>query len=339
MLRTARRRWTKDLATEVDGIAIGSPGPVLVHGYDPPAGGKWVDDVIPGKLGALSPSTGEILWVSPCEVGYGRGFGAGVSREDVVVLGPSMHGHRAVRMSLATGELIDARDIEAFDEALVEDDLCHLVAPARVAALSTALLADTWSYAHESERYHMIARDAGRLFVVYSLKATGQQGVITLDAATGERRGDFLEPRQTVIHAIAAGGGSVTVLVSDLLSALPDETIREYLIANPDADAPEGKLALVSRSSGALAGDAPTWFSALEADSDSEEFPDVTISHDSGRLYVVQGASLEVRDLATGGLLGEVTVPGLDEHVSWKVSKGAGVLAEETRLSLFEIPV
>ena len=49
MTRTARRRWTRELANEVDGLAVGESGPVLVHGYEPPAGGKWVDDVIPGR--------------------------------------------------------------------------------------------------------------------------------------------------------------------------------------------------------------------------------------------------------------------------------------------------
>ena len=38
------------------------------------------------------------------------------------------------------------------------------------------------------------------------------------------------------------------------------------------------------------------------------------------------------------GLGGELTVPGLDEYVAWKVSNGAGLLAEETRVSIFEVP-
>jgi hypothetical protein len=61
---------------EVDGIAVASSGPVLVHVYDPPAGERWIDAAIPGKLGALDRNSGEVLWLSPCEVGYGRGFGA-----------------------------------------------------------------------------------------------------------------------------------------------------------------------------------------------------------------------------------------------------------------------
>jgi hypothetical protein len=37
-------------------------------------------------------------------------------------------------------------------------------------------------------------------------------------------------------------------------------------------------------------------------------------------------------------MLGELTLPGLDERVAWKVSQGAGLLAEETRASVFELP-
>ena len=58
MTTTAKRRWSRELDSEVDGIAFASTGPVLLHGYDPPAGGKWMDDVIPGKLGAFVRSNG-----------------------------------------------------------------------------------------------------------------------------------------------------------------------------------------------------------------------------------------------------------------------------------------
>ncbi len=337
-MRTARRRWTKELPNEVDGIAIGASGPVLVHGYDPPAGGKWVDDVIPGKLGALALDSGETLWFSPCEVGYGRGFGAGFGGEgDVVVLGPSVQGHRAVRMSLETGELLDAREIDAFDEALVQDDFCHLVMARRIWALSTSDMTEAWSYARAGERYHMIARDGDHLFAVYTKKATGKQGVVVLDARTGKLKGDLVGPNQSLVHAIAAGSGSVTIVLTDIFEALPKTVLRDYLIDNPDADVtPGGRLSILSHASAADLGSAPLWFDNLEQDTD--ESPEVLISHDGGRLYIVQGASLEVRELASGATLGEVTVPGLDEHVSWRVSGGAGVLAEETRLSIFEIP-
>src|SRR5690606_38374133 len=66
--------------------------------------------------------------------------------------------------------------------------------------------------------------------------------------------------------------------------------------------------------------------------------PNASIRLDSGRLYVARDALLDVRDALTGRLLGEITVPGLDEHVAWRVSQGAGLLAEETRASVFEIP-
>ena len=57
MTKTARRRWSREFTSEVDGIAIGSGGPVLVHLYDQPAGDKWIDDAIPGKLALLDQIT------------------------------------------------------------------------------------------------------------------------------------------------------------------------------------------------------------------------------------------------------------------------------------------
>ena len=50
------------------------------------------------------------------------------------------------------------------------------------------------------------------------------------------------------------------------------------------------------------------------------------------------GALLEVRDGLSGRSLGEMTLPGLDERIAWGVSQGAGLLAEETRVSVFELP-
>jgi hypothetical protein len=66
--------------------------------------------------------------------------------------------------------------------------------------------------------------------------------------------------------------------------------------------------------------------------------PDASLALSDGKLYVARDALLDVRDALTGRLLGEMTVPGLDEHVAWRVSQGAGLLAEETRVSVFEIP-
>ena len=143
MTRTARRRWSREFQGEIDGIALGDTGPVILHGYDPPAGGKWIDSVIPGKLGAYERATGDVLWLSPCEVGYGRGFGCGLGEEeDVVILGPSNQSHRIARMSLATGELIGASEIGAFDQALAFGDVCLTVTPQRVTGILTSPMLD-----------------------------------------------------------------------------------------------------------------------------------------------------------------------------------------------------
>ena len=163
MTSTARRRWTRELENEVDGIAIANAGPVLMHGYDPPAGGMWVDDVIPGKLAAIDRSSGETTWMSPCEVGYGRGFAAGFGQEgDVVVLGPSNQGHRAVRMSLELGELLGLEKIRPFDEAIVFDDISVCVTAGRISALSTGGLKQIWEYSKSRERYHHACRSGDR---------------------------------------------------------------------------------------------------------------------------------------------------------------------------------
>jgi hypothetical protein len=69
-----------------------------------------------------------------------------------------------------------------------------------------------------------------------------------------------------------------------------------------------------------------------------DEIPEVAISADSGKLYLVSGALIEVRDILTGRKLGEWAIPGLDERVAWQVASGAGLLAEESRVSLYELP-
>ena len=124
---TARRRFSRELPSLVSGIAFADRGPILIHGFEPPAGGKWAEDFLPGALTALDRTSGEVRWRALCEVGYGRGFGAGiVGDRHVLVLGPGVGGHRAARMSLSTGELEGVSNIPAFDDAVIGADLCLL---------------------------------------------------------------------------------------------------------------------------------------------------------------------------------------------------------------------
>ena len=74
------------------------------------------------------------------------------------------------------------------------------------------------------------------------------------------------------------------------------------------------------------------------ANESADDLPDVSISLDSGKLYATRGAMLEIWDGLSGRVLGELTIPGLDERIAWKVSEGAALLAEETRASVFELP-
>jgi hypothetical protein len=324
MSRTARRRWVAEFQGEIDGIVLGSTGPVFVHGYDPPAGGKWIDNVIPGKLAALDRHTGDVLWTSPCEVGYGRGFGSGLGHEeDVVVLGPSLKGHRIARMDRSTGELIAAREIDPFDQALVEGDMCVTVTPGRIAGIMTSAMLEVWAHSRDGERYHLVGREGSRVFAVFSNAALRRQGVLCLDVESGEPTGHFLEPEFPVIHNMVVGGGLAILLVGD---RAPNSRAT---------GSEELTLAAYSTQGGAEA--VPLWRETV-ANESHDELPDVSISLDSGKLYIARGVTLEVRDGLTGRSLGELTMPGLDERVAWQVSQGAGLLAEETRASVFELP-
>jgi hypothetical protein len=340
MTRTARRRFTREIQSVVDGIAFGPVGPALLHVYDPPAGGKWADDVIPGKLAALDRHTGEPLWVSPCEVGYGRGFGAGLgTQEDVVVLGPGAGGHRIVRMSLSSGELIGMGDVDAFDEAIVSGDVCVCVTPRRVLGYATGAMDEAWEYSRPQERYHHAARAGASLFVVYTHGGTNRQGVLRLDAQGGEFQSEVLSPRLPVVHGLAVNGDGLVLLTRDLSTALPPELQPQLMLEL--ARRPEGgstdTLSLLALPLDAEPGEAPLWFHVLSTQR-GDDLPDAAIAADSGKLYVVRGALLEVRDTLSGRSLGEWAVPGLDEAVAWQVCQGALLVAEETRVSIYEVP-
>jgi len=323
MARTARRRWSREFQGEIDGIAIGETGPVFLHGYDPPVGGKWVDDVIPGKLGAYDRSCGELLWLSPCEVGYGRGFGSGLGdEEDVVVLGPGNAGHRIARMSLKTGELIGASEIHTFDQALVGADMCVTVTPGRVAGIMTSPMFEVWNFSRDNERYHIIGRVGSHAYVVYTETERKRQGILRLDVESGEFVSQFADPEYPIVHDMVCSDGLMVLLVGNRVPTMRRPSGPEEI--RLEAFRTDGDEAY------------PLWREVLGEESD--ELLDTSISMDSGKLYVANGAMLAVRDGLSGRTLGEMTLPGLDERIAWQVSQGAGLLAEETRASVFELP-
>jgi hypothetical protein len=342
MTTTARRRWSRDLEFEIDGIALSSEGPVLVHGYEAPAGGMWIDEVIPGKLVALHRSTGETLWHSPCEVGYGRGFGAGFGEGDeIIVLGPSSTGHRIIRMDTGTGKLLGAEGIDAFDEAHVHGDICVCANAGQVFAVSSAVMQEAWRFSREGQRFHQIGRAGDRVFVVHSDLGTQHKGVLALDAITGEVAQTILAPTLSTLSAMAVDGANMVLLTADVAALLPTELATRLLA---DLERLEGDRAdiVVDRSTLlglSLESGTPqvTWYEILSTELDSHE-PEVGITADSGKLYISRGAMVEVRDLVSGRRLGDWTIPGLDEQVAWQVSHGAGLLAEEHRISVFELP-
>lgn len=335
--QTARRRWSRELDTQIDGVCLAGSGPVLVHGYDPPAGGKWIDDVIPGRLIALRRVDGQKLWSSPCEVGYGRGFGAGVVPErEVILLGPGIGGHRIVRMSITDGELIGAGEIPAFDAVDVAADYCLCVSAGGVTSVEVEAMATSWSWSREGERYHMVARESDRAVVVYTDLATRRQGLLCLDAETGSFEEVLVEARESHIYDLALTGGVVVFLTRGLETLMPPEVAAELAMESGQEAADPTGIALVGMRLDGHPGDAPLWYRMLGQETTSES--QVGLWADSGKLYVEQGAWLNAYDALSGRLLGRWTVPGLDDQVDWRVSDGAGLLAEETRISLFELP-
>lgn len=340
MTNTAKRRWSRELETEVDGISFDSTGPVLLHGYDPPAGGKWIDDVIPGKLGAFDRNTGERLWLAPCEVGYGRGFGAGIGQQgQVIVLGPSQAGHRMVRMAVSDGELLEAADMDPFDDAIVRPDVVVCASAKGVWGLDTGKLQRTWHYAREGERYHGLARLGDSIFVVVSSPESGRYGVLRLDARSGAFKGLLVDMALPMIRDIDATDGVVVLVTSELEFILESDQRMDFMMRlaqHPD-EGPRDTLSLVAMRSDSSAGAAPLWYRILET-KPIDDLPDVSITGDSGKLYVERRAHLEALDALSGRSLGDWTVPGLDEKIAWTVVDGAGLLAEETRVSVFELP-
>jgi len=344
MTTTAKRRWAKEFHSEIDGIAIGPTGPVLVHGYDAPAGGMWTDDVIPGKLGAIDRSEGEFQWRSPCEVGYGRGFAAAIcdgveGAPSAIVMGPGSHGHRILRMSIETGELLGESPIEAFDEAIISDSLCVSITAKKVTGIHTSDLLEAWTYQREGERYHSVAFCGGQVIVVFSDANTKKYGLLALDSEGGSFESVLLPPKLPMIHSIAGDSGALVLLTSDLLQVLSPDQAGQFLgeLSLLSDDVLTDTLSILALHGGHSDGEPALWWKVLSTES-VEDIPEVSISADSGKLYLVRGAMLEVCDLLSGRTLGEWTVPGLDEQVCWRVASGAGLLAEEHRLTIYELP-
>jgi hypothetical protein len=138
--------------------------------------------------------------------------------------------------------------------------------------------------------------------------------VLRLDLELGELAGELLPPELAHVHDMAVKDGVMVLLAGD-----GGTTERLFLLG---ASTQDGRV---------------MWREPVPEEG-LGGMPDVTLSLDAGKLYVGRDALLDIRDALTGRRLGEMTVPGLDEHLAWKVSQGAGLLAEETRVSVFEIP-
>ncbi|MHC4376786.1 MAG: outer membrane protein assembly factor BamB family protein [Planctomycetota bacterium] len=352
MTRSARRRWAAEIDSEIDGLALTTSGPIFAHVYDPPAGGKWAEDVIPSKLLAFDRASGERLWAAPCEVGYGRGFGAGLGPDgNLLVVGPTQAGHRAVQVSAETGEQLGGVDVPEFDEALVDGKSVLIVALTSLTRLDSASLEAKWGLQAKDDRFHSSATDGKTLFVAVSTKRNRSQGLRAYTVARGGKAGDILAQGQSTILGLGAEDGLVTVLVEDLASALPEDLSRDYqlakLMAEDGDDFGGGSLGGGEGGSAgvvAFAWDATEkraeakWFLDLSSTGLEDDPGEASIRVDSGKLYVARGAMISVYDLLSGRPLGEAAVPGLDDFVAWDVADGALLVAEETRLSVYELP-
>jgi hypothetical protein len=183
---------------------------------------------------------------------------------------------------------------------------------------------EVWAFSRDGQRYHMVGRDGERVLVVHTDVQRKLQGVLLLEVESGEPQGQFLDPEYPIVHDLCTGGGATILLIGDRPPGRVSPARRE-------------RLRLAAFAAGSEAEAHPLWVDDL-AEESVDELPDVSIALDSGKLYVARGALLEARDALSGRLLGEMTIPGLDERVAWKVSHGAGLLAEENRASVFEIP-
>ena len=164
---------------------------------------------------------------------------------------------------------------------------------------------------------------------------------MALDAVSGEMVEIVIPPTLHAVHGLAVDGESMTLLTADVAGHLSSELAARFLVElsgheNASGDIVVDSLTLLGFSLAGGSGSA-AWYEILSTGSD-RNLPEVSITADCGKLYVVNGALVEVRDLLTGRALDDWTIPGLDEQVGWQVSHGAGLLAEEHRISVFELP-
>ena len=164
-------------------------------------------------------------------------------------------------------------------------------------------------------------------------------GVLVLDAETGDFDRVLVPPSLEAVYGLAATSEAMVVLTSNLGIALQGDAMSNFLrdLALHPTGGMKDHLTLAAWRLDGRRSDAPLWYRILET-TDLDDLPDASIAADSGKLYLERGALLEAVDALTGRPLGEWTVPGLDERIAWKVTEGAGLLAEETRVSVFELP-
>src|SRR5204862_5305454 len=109
---------------------------------------------------------------------------------------------------------------------------------------------EVWEYSRTGERYHHAARAGTHVFVVFTHANSKKQGVLRLDAKSGEFEEIVLGPKQPTIHGIAVNADGIVLLTRDLHSALPREVVSQYLVdlARRDDSASGDTLSLLALS-------------------------------------------------------------------------------------------
>jgi hypothetical protein len=206
-----------------------------------------------------------------------------------------------------------------------------------VFAVDSSSLTEAWEYSREGERYHQAVMLGDRVLVSFSAR-NGGQGVLALDAATGAFAEILLPALLPVVHGLVATGGVAVLLTESLDKVLEGAAASDLMrsVALHPGGGLRDTLSLLAIAPQGSSTAEPRWLQVLET-KDHDELPEASVSGDSGKLYLERGNQLDALDALSGRPLGAWTVPGLDERVDWRVAAGAGLLAEEERVSVFEL--
>ena len=207
--------------------------------------------------------------------------------------------------------------------------------PATCAGIMTSPMLEVWSYtrAPTSATTSPVALERQRPTSSTRTRTLRRQGVLRLDVESGDLvRRLPRDPEYPVIHDLVCN---------------EDGSLRSFWWAidrSTDATRPvRPRLSTLRleafRTGGHVTSRTPLWSESDRTDESPDDLPDVSISMDSGQaLHRQRRPARGPRRAHRTERWASMTLPGLDERIAWQVSQGAGLLAEETRASVFELP-